>query len=40
MKELVFKSELGKNVTSSLIISEVFNKEHNKVVRDIENLKM
>lgn len=38
MIELVFKSSKGNPVTNSLIIGEIFEKEHNKVIRDIENL--
>lgn len=38
MNELVTINEKGNSVTTSLIIAEIFEKEHNKVVRDIENL--
>lgn len=38
MTHLVLKNKKGKDVTTSLIIAEVFGKEHNKVCRDIENL--
>lgn len=38
MNELVFKSTKGNPVTTSLIVAEIFDKEHNKVIRDIENL--
>lgn len=37
MTQLVF-IENGKTVTDSLIIAEVFGKEHKNVIRDIENL--
>ena len=38
MKELVSANQFGKEVTTSLLVAEVFGKEHSKVVRDIENL--
>lgn len=38
MNELVLTNGKGQDVTTSLIIAEVFEKEHNKVCRDIENL--
>lgn len=38
MANLVIQSQSGKDVTTSLIVAEVFGKEHSKVVRDIENL--
>lgn len=38
MAELVIKGQLGSDVTTSLIVAQVFGKEHNKVVRDIESL--
>ena len=38
MKDLVIKGSSGIDVTTSLIVAEVFGKEHNKVMRDIENL--
>ena len=38
MKELVIKSKTGKDVTTSLIVAQVFGKEHKNVLRDIENL--
>lgn len=38
MNELVFKSSKGNPVTTSIIVAEIFDKEHNKVCRDIENL--
>lgn len=38
MDSLVFQNNVGNDVTTSLIVAEVFGKEHNKVVRDIENL--
>lgn len=38
MDSLVFQNNAGNDVTTSLIVAEVFGKEHSKVVRDIENL--
>lgn len=38
MKELVFKGESNQVLTNSLLIAEKFGKEHNKVIRDIQNL--
>ena len=38
MEQLVIQSPHGRDVTTSLIVAEVFCKEHNKVCRDIENL--
>ena len=38
MIELVKTNSAGKDVTTSLIVAEMFGKEHNKVCRDIENL--
>ena len=38
MEALVKTNSNGRNVTTSLIIAEIFGKEHNKVCRDIENL--
>lgn len=38
MEELVFKGENGSPMTTSLIVAEIFGKEHNKVCRDIESL--
>lgn len=38
MKDLVIRSQQGRDVTTSLIVAEVFGKEHSKVCRDIENL--
>lgn len=38
MEQLVIQSPHGRDVTTSLIVAEVFGKEHNKVCRDIENL--
>lgn len=38
MAELVFQSSNGNDVTTSLIVAQVFGKEHKNVVRDIENL--
>nr|DAY81262.1 MAG TPA: regulatory protein [Caudoviricetes sp.] len=38
MNDLVFQNSNGNDVTTSLIVAEVFGKEHSKVVRDIESL--
>lgn len=38
MNDLVFQNSKGNDVTTSLIVAEVFGKEHSKVMRDIENL--
>lgn len=38
MKELVRINSAGRDVTTSLIVAEVFGKEHKNVLRDIENL--
>lgn len=38
MNDLVIQGQSGQDVTTSLIVAQVFGKEHNKVVRDIENL--
>lgn len=38
MAELVIQNSSGNDVTTSLIVAQVFGKEHNKVVRDIESL--
>jgi Rha family phage regulatory protein len=38
MAELVIQNSNGNDVTTSLIVAQVFGKEHNKVVRDIESL--
>ena len=38
MNDIVFCSDKGQLMTTSLKVAEVFGKEHNKVVRDIENL--
>lgn len=35
---LVYQNEKGIDITTSLIVAQVFGKEHNKVCRDIENL--
>lgn len=35
---LVYENEKGVDITTSLIVAQVFGKEHNKVCRDIENL--
>jgi len=37
-EEIVITSPSGKDVTTSLIIAEVFGKEHYNVLRDIESL--
>lgn len=38
MAESVFQNSNGNDVTTSLLVAEVFGKEHSKVVRDIESL--
>lgn len=38
MNELVIQNSKGNDVTTSLIVAQVFGKEHSKVCRDIENL--
>lgn len=38
MENLVIQNQAGRDVTTSLIVAEVFGKEHNKVCRDIESL--
>lgn len=38
MNDIVFCGDNGQLITTSLKVAEVFGKEHNKVVRDIENL--
>ncbi len=38
MKDLVFKSEKGNPVTTSLLVAEKFEKEHKNIIRDIQNL--
>ena len=38
MADLVFQNSNGNDVTTSLIVAQVFGKEHKNVVRDIENL--
>lgn len=35
---LVIQNDRGGNVTTSLIVAEVFGKEHKNVLRDIETL--
>jgi len=35
---LVFTNNSGRDVTTSLIVSEVFEKDHDKVIRDIQSL--
>lgn len=38
MSELVIQNSKGNDVTTSLIVAQVFGKEHSKVCRDIESL--
>lgn len=38
MKELVFRSEKGNPITTSLLVAEKFEKEHKNILRDIQNL--
>lgn len=38
MANLVFQNSNGSDVTTSLVVAQVFGKEHKNVVRDIENL--
>lgn len=38
MKDLVIRSQQGRDVTTSLIVAEVFGKRHDNVLRDIGNL--
>ena len=38
METLVLRNQTGNDVTTSLIVAEVFGKEHRNVLRDIENL--
>lgn len=38
MTDLVIQSPTGRDVTTSLIVAQVFGKEHRNVLRDIENL--
>ena len=38
MENLVIQNSQGRDVTTSLIVAEVFGKEHKNVLRDIENL--
>ncbi len=38
MKDLVIAGQTGKDVTTSLIVAKVFGKNHQHVLRDIENL--
>jgi anti-repressor protein len=38
MEELVFKSEKGTPITTSLLVAQKFGKRHDHVLRDIENL--
>lgn len=38
MTDLILQNNKGQDVTTSLIVAEVFGKEHSKVMRDIESL--
>lgn len=38
MNDIVFQGSEGQPLTNSVLVAETFGKEHNKVVRDIENL--
>ena len=38
MNQLVLTNQKGQDVTTSLIVAEVFGKDHDKVCRDINNL--
>lgn len=38
MNELVIQNQNGGNVTTSILVAEVFGKEHKNVLRDIESL--
>lgn len=38
MPTLVFENEKGVDITTSLIVAQVFGKEHKNVLRDIESL--
>ena len=38
MENLVFQNQQGRDVTTSLIVAQVFGKEHKNVTRDIEKL--
>lgn len=38
MQELVFKSEKGNSVTTSLLVAEKFERDHKNVIQSIENL--
>ena len=38
MDRLVFKSSKGNPVTTSLIVAEIFEKDHKNVIQSIENL--
>lgn len=40
MAELVIQSSNGNDVTTSLIVAQVFGKEHKNVLRDIESLSL
>ncbi len=38
MNNLIITNQSGKDITTSLIVAEVFGKEHKNILRDIENL--
>lgn len=38
MNDLVFQNSNGDDITTSLIVAEVFGKEHKHVLRDIDSL--
>lgn len=38
MKELILQNSKGNDITTSLIVAEVFGKEHKHVLRDIDDL--
>jgi Rha family phage regulatory protein len=38
MKDLVYKNQNNKDVTTSILVAETFGKEHKNVLRDIESL--
>lgn len=38
MNKIVYKGENGQALTTSILVAEVFNKEHRNVMRDIRNL--
>jgi len=37
--ELIIKNEIGKNITTSLVIAEAVGKQHKNIIRDIRGLK-